>query len=149
MRMSGVTDISSSTGWYGLLDSPVLLWGGPIHPVRCQASQRWGRHLLIHEYSGRESEPPLGSPASHRPLWPPPCPPEPRLLTYPAAAGPNCSHVCSARQGIFQAPDMLWGVGKLPQGSGICVMWGFSPLKLKPAVQWLERGYWKPLGRGP
>lgn len=107
------------------------------------------RHLLIHEYSGRESEPPLGSPASHRPLWPPPCPPEPRLLTYPAAAGSNCSHVCSARQGIFQALDMLWGVGKLPQGSGICVMWGFSPLKLKPAVQWLERGYWKPLGRGP
>lgn len=105
------------------------------------------RHLLIHEYSGRESEPPLGSAASHRPLWLPSCPPEPRLLTYPAAArAPTVHIVCSARQGIFQAPDVLWGAGRPPEGSGIRVMWGFSPLKCKLSAQRLEPGNWKPLG---
>lgn len=45
-----------------------------------------------------------------RPPWLQSCLPEPRLLTYPAAArAPTVRIVCSARQGIFQAQDVLLG----------------------------------------
>lgn len=80
------------------------------------------RHLLIHEYSGRESEPPLGSPASR------PASLAAVLLARAQAAdissscsGPNCSHCLLSAAGIFQAPDVLWGAGRLLEGSGFHV----------------------------
>lgn len=94
--------------------------GLPVLPSgRCWAPQRWGaRHLLVHEYSGREPEPPLGSPASR---------PAPLAAVLPAGAqaadipsscsGPNCSHCLFSAAGDFPSPGRALGGGEAVGGS--------------------------------
>ena len=107
-------------GQLGLQAQPCpLLFSLPVPPCWCPCSALLGaagllrggeaRHLLIHEYSGWELEPPLGSPASHQPLWPPSCLPEPRLLTYPAAARPQLFTLFVQRSRGFSKPRTCFG----------------------------------------
>lgn len=113
----------------------VLCWynpvGFPTLPCWVLGSSEVGeaRHLLIHEYSGRELEPPLGSPASH------PAPLAAVLLARAQAAdipsscsGPNCSHCLFSAAGDFPSPRHALGGGEAAGGlRDSCHVGLFSP----------------------